>query len=168
MKYIILPFVFLGLTSVVSADEFADLVKALEAKNKRCDCSSPADCICGTREGDCTCGPCKAAKKVKLPKAPPLAMKHVCGCPSMSCNCAPLGGCHCSENAMFNRVNPTWRAESDGWSCWRGAEQIGYLKDGVYHPLHNGEWCEPCKPPIPLPTQRSESRVASAPAVCRS
>lgn len=135
----------------------------------QCKCGGePALCICSAC--DCAGGSsCRVAKKVVLPKAPPVAYKHDCGCPSLGCNCAPLGGCHCSENRQSNRVNPEWIKYIDGWGLFRGATQIGWLGlNGMYNPVHNGEICEPCKAPIPLPNQRSEARVVASASVCRS
>lgn len=160
-------------------DEFDDRLASFskrtqEIKKGLCDCDGPASCVCGIKgEGPCVCPPCAAAKRKEvkaLPKAPPIAYKHVCGCPSKSCNCAPLGGCHCDENAMFNRINPRWEkaASGPGYCLWRGNEQLGYLDEkGTYHPLHNGEWCQPTKAPIPLPSLRSEA-VQVAQQVCRT
>ncbi len=153
------------------ADEFSDrtarfaartaAIKKGQVKRSHCYCGGdPSICSCDA----CQCvngGDCHAAKKV-LPTAPAIAYRHVCGCPSMSCNCAPLGGCHCAENAMFNRVNPVWqKSPAGGWSCWRGIEQLGYYDGTTYWPLHNGEWCEPAKAPIPLPSETSMDAKAS-------
>lgn len=199
--------VLLLMAPVARADEFDDvLTKYKASKMKRaCDCNGPADCACGAKgDGPCVCPPCLIAKakksndvchcyrcadcqcafhhecftnKTEKPKKAPLLYKHVCGCPSMSCNCAPLGGCHCSENALFNRINPTWQASpAGGYSLWRGNEQLGYYDGKTYWPLNaDGEWCEPTRAPIPLPRQQSsvtqhlqEITARSAPFVCRS
>lgn len=133
--------------------------------------AGPRDqCICGGACKKCGCeyNECLASKK--LPKAPPVAYKHDCGCPGLSCNCAPLGGCHCSENRQSNRVNPAWIRYTDGNALYRGEVQLGWLDmKGVYHPLHNGEFCEPCKPPIPVPAWQPKelSAIQAAPA-CRT
>lgn len=181
MKYIVAFIAWLMLACIVSADEFTDRLDQFESKTKaitkpakdRCGCDGPEDCVCGKIEGDCHCGPCTAAKAkrastVKRGKAPSIPYKHTCGCSypgGPGCNCAELGGCHCAENTQFNRVNPRWVKDSDGWGLYRGEQQFGWLNaKGVFHPLREKEWYEPDAAPIPLPWEQPAILRMSAPA----
>ncbi len=94
------------------------------------------------------------------PPAVPVGKACDCGtgCPNGGKeNCKD--GCRCAAVSSTD-VAYSWMKDANGrnWhALYSGGKQVGGWNPvaGVYRPLDNGKWGDPCVPPLPVPAQPS-------------